>query len=293
MSATINWRVGVMECYPTYDQNTDVVFTVHWDCLGSETVSGSTYNGRVYGATGVTFHSGSDFTPYENLIPSQVLGWVWDAMGSGSKENYENSVQNQINNLINPPIVTPPLPWSSPTIVLQPQSLTVNTGSTATFTISASGKPTPTYQWRFDGTSLTDETSTTLTINDVQDTNTGSYDVVVTNDVGTVTSNIATLSVYFNPVPPVPPTPLPPTITEQPSSQTVVVGDGAVFNVNASGESPFAYQWFKDDTEIVGATGNTHIIQTSTLNDAGIYKSTVTNIAGTTTSNTATLTVNE
>ena len=293
MSATINWRVGVMECYPTYDQNTDVVFTVHWDCLGSETVSGSTYNGRVYGATGVTFHSGSDFTPYEDLTQPQVFGWVWDAMGSGSKENYENSVQTQINNLINPPIVTPPLPWSLPTIVLQPHTVTVNTGSTATFTISASGKPTPTYQWRFDGTSLTDETSTTLTINDVQDTNTGSYDVVVTNDVGTVTSNIATLSVYFNPVPPVPPTPLPPTITEQPLNQTVVVGDGAVFNVNASGESPFAYQWFKDDTEIVGATGNTHIIQTSTLNDAGIYKATVTNIAGTTTSNTATLTVNE
>ena len=278
-----------MECYPTYDQNTDVVFTVHWDCLGSETVSGSTYNGRVYGATGVTFHSGSDFTPYENLIPSQVLGWVWDAMGSGSKENYENSVQSQINNLINPPIVTPPLPWSSPTIVLQPQSLTVNTGSTATFTISASGKPTPTYQWRFDGTSLTDETSTTLIINDVQYINTGSYDVVVTNDIGTITSNIASLNVYFNP----PPQPTLPIITEQPSSQTVVVGDGAAFNVNASGESPFTYQWFKDNTEIVGATGNTHIIQTSTLNDAGVYKATVTNIAGTTTSNTATLTVNE
>ena len=292
MSATINWRVGVMECYPSYDQNTDVVFTVHWDCLGSETVSGSTYNGRVYGATGVTFHSGSDFTPYENLIPSQVLGWVWDAMGSGSKENYENSVQTQINNLINPPIVTPPLPWSSPTIVLQPQSLTVNTGSTATFTISASGKPTPTYQWRFDGTSLTDETSTTLTINDVQDTNTGSYDAVVTNDVGTVTSNIATLTIV-SPTPPVPPSPTAPIITEQPSSQTVVVGDVATFIVNASGESPFAYQWFKNDTEIVDATDNTHIIQTSTLTDAGDYKATVTNIVGTTTSNTATLTVNE
>ena len=97
----------------------------------------------------------------------------------------------------------------------------------------------------------------------------------------------------MSPTPPVPPSPTPPVITEQPSSQTVVVGDGAAFNVNASGDSPFAYQWFKDDTEIVGATGNTHIIQTSTLNDAGIYKATVTNIAGTTTSNTATLTVNE
>jgi hypothetical protein len=97
----------------------------------------------------------------------------------------------------------------------------------------------------------------------------------------------------MSPTPPVPPSPTPPIITEQPSSQTVVVGDGAVFNVNATGDQPIAYQWFKDSIEIVGATGNTHIIQTSTLNDSGIYKATVTNIAGTTTSNTATLTVNE
>ena len=204
MSATINWRVGVMECYPTYDQNTDVVFTVHWDCLGSETVSGSTYNGRVYGATGVTFHSGSDFTPYEDLTQPQVFGWVWDAMGSGSKENYENSVQTQINNLINPPIVTPPLPWSSPIILKDVQSLTVNTGSTATFTVSASAKPNPTYQWIFNGNQLTDETNTTLVINDVQDVNTGSYNVVISNDVGTITSNTATLSVYYYPPQPEP-----------------------------------------------------------------------------------------
>ncbi len=65
MSATITWKVGTLECYPTYQQEKDVVFTVHWDCLGSETVNGITYNGRVYGSTGVTYHSGSDFTPYE------------------------------------------------------------------------------------------------------------------------------------------------------------------------------------------------------------------------------------
>ena len=35
MSAIINWRVGTMECYPTYEQNIDVVFTVHWDFTGS------------------------------------------------------------------------------------------------------------------------------------------------------------------------------------------------------------------------------------------------------------------
>jgi len=201
MSATITWRVGVMECYPTYDQNIDVVFTVHWDCVGSETVSGSTYNGRVYGATGVTFHSGSEFTPYEDLTLPQVLGWVWDAMGSGSKENYEAAVQSQINNQINPPVVTPPLPWSPPAITqLQfPESVTVNTGSTATFTVTATGKPTPTYQWRFNGNQLTGETNNILVINNVQDVNTGSYDVVVSNDAGSVTSRTATLSVYYYP----------------------------------------------------------------------------------------------
>ena len=195
MSATITWTVGLMDCYPTYQQNTDVVFTVHWDCTGYETVSGSTYNGRVYGSTGVTYHSGSEFTAYDDLTQPQVLGWVWEAMGSGSKQNYENAVQTQINNQINPPVVTPPLPWSSPTITSQPQSLTVNTGSTATFTVSATGKPTPTYQWQFDGTTITGETNTSLVINNVQYSNTGSYNVVVSNENGTVTSNTATLNV--------------------------------------------------------------------------------------------------
>ena len=199
MSATITWTVGLMDCYPTYQQNTDVVFTVHWDCTGYETVSGSTYNGRVYGSTGVTYHSGSGFTPYDDLTQPQVLGWVWEAMGSGSKQNYENAVQTQINNQINPPVVTPPLPWSSPTITSQPQSLTVNTGSTATFTVSATGKPTPTYQWQFDGTTITGETNTSLVINNVQYSNTGSYNVVVSNENGTVTSNTATLNVYYYP----------------------------------------------------------------------------------------------
>ena len=199
MSATITWTVGLMDCYPTYQQNTDVVFTVHWDCTGYETVSGSTYNGRVYGSTGVTYHSGSGFTPYDDLTQPQVLSWVWEAMGSGSKQNYENAVQTQINNQINPPVVTPPLPWSSPTITSQPQSLTVNTGSTATFTVSATGKPTPTYQWQFDGTTITGETNTSLVINNVQYTNTGSYNVVVSNENGAVTSNTATLNVYYYP----------------------------------------------------------------------------------------------
>jgi hypothetical protein len=51
------------------------------------------------------------FTPYADLTQAQVLGWVW---ASGiDKANVEAGVQGQIDNLINPPTVTPPLPWAS------------------------------------------------------------------------------------------------------------------------------------------------------------------------------------
>lgn len=293
MSATITWRVGTMECYPTYEQNTDVVFTVHWDCVGSETVSGSTYNGRVYGATGVTYHSGSTFTPYNQLTQETVLEWVWDAIGNDQKNSYESSVQTQINNQINPPVVILPLPWTPPSIVQQPANQAVPTGSSVTFNVVAVGPSDLTYQWSKDGVTIINAVSSSYTIETVQDSDAGNYVVVISGNNGqTVTSNVATLTI-MQPTPPTPPTPTIPVITDQPISQTVVVGDGVVFNINATGDQPFSYQWYKDTVEIVGATGNTYIIQTSTLTDAGDYQATVTNIAGTTISNAASLIVNE
>jgi hypothetical protein len=205
MSATITWKVGTMECYPQYQQEKDVVFTVHWDCLGSEEYSGSTYTGRVYGSNGVTYHSGSEFTPYEDLTQEQVLSWVWDSMGQDQKQNCENSVQNQINNAINPPVVILPLPWSSPMVTSQPQSLSVTTGSLATFTVTVIGKPTPTYQWFKDSVAISGATTNEYTIQSVTESDYGSYVVTATNTNGTVSSNTATLS----PLNPTPPTPTP------------------------------------------------------------------------------------
>lgn len=287
MAATITWKVGTMECYPQYEQNTDVVFTVHWDCLGAETVNNITYNGRVYGSTGVTYHSGSEFTPYDQLSESQVLGWVWDSMGTEQKNNYETNVQTQINNQINPPVVILPLPWTPISIAQQPVSATVEKELNITFTVVASGPANLSYQWFKNNTIIDNAVNSSYTINNVQDSDAGNYTVTVSGNNGqSVTSNPATLNV-------IPPIPQPATITEQPASQTVTVGDGVVFNVNATGNQPLSYQWFKDDVAIEGGTGNTFIIQTVTLTDAGSYKATVTNSVNTTTSNIATLTVNE
>ena len=113
---TITWKVTNLDCYPTYQQNTDVVFTVHWDCLGNIVVvtgslSGSVYNSRLYGTTGVQYHSGSAFIPYDQLTENVVLGWTFDSMGTGSKANIEAGAISSLYNQINPPVVQPPLPW--------------------------------------------------------------------------------------------------------------------------------------------------------------------------------------
>ena len=291
MSATISWKVGVMECYPQYDQEKDVVFTVHWDCVGSEIVNGNTYNGRVYGSTAVTYHSGSEFIPYEKLTENVVFSWVWDAMGESQKLNIESNVQTQINNLINPPVIVLPLPWTPPTITNQPQNVNVPTGSSATFTVAASGTGQLTYQWLKNDTNIENAISSSYTIENVQTSDEGNYKVIVTSANGSsITSNTATLTT-FNPVPP--PIFSPPSITLQPISQTVIVGDGVAFNVNTDGTQPIAYQWSKDDVAIQGATGNTYIIQTASLTDVGTYKVTASNLVGSVTSDAVTLTVNE
>ncbi|RPD38275.1 DUF7594 domain-containing protein [Chitinophaga barathri] len=84
---------------------------------------------------------------------------------------------------------------AAPIITAQPQSLSVSQGSNASFSVSASGTPAPTYQWRKGTTNISGATSATYTINNVQSSHAGSYNVVVTNSAGSVTSSNATLTV--------------------------------------------------------------------------------------------------
>jgi hypothetical protein len=199
---TITWKVTNLDCYPKYDQETDVVFTVHWDCLGNMTVatgslSGSTYNSRVYGTTGVMYHSGSNFTPYDQLTEPQVLGWTFESMGDAQKANYETAASNAIYTQIDPPVVSPPLPWAPvpPTITVQPVGGTINVGSDYTFNVTATGTEPLGYQWYKNGSVVTEETNTTYTLVSASLNDGGNYNVVVSNAGGIIMSNSATLTI--------------------------------------------------------------------------------------------------
>lgn len=85
--------------------------------------------------------------------------------------------------------------------------------------------------------------------------------------------------------------PTPPSITTQPQSQTVNVGAPVSFTVVATGTAPLSYQWKKNGADLAGATSTTYSIASTQSADAGGYSVVVSNTAGSTTSNTATLTV--
>ena len=103
---TITWTVTAMDCYPQEGGNTDVVFNCHWTCAGVD----GTYNASIYSTCSVPTPEGA-FTPYAQLTQSQVLGWIW-ANGVDQTAT-EAAVEQQIQNQINPPVVTPALPWSA------------------------------------------------------------------------------------------------------------------------------------------------------------------------------------
>lgn len=107
MAITYNWTVAQLDAYPTYENHTDVVFTVHWRMDGT----GGEHTAGVYGSVGLTLDPEADFTPYADLTEAQVIGWVKDALGEEQVAGYEANVAAQIDALVNPPVVTPPLPW--------------------------------------------------------------------------------------------------------------------------------------------------------------------------------------
>ena len=84
---------------------------------------------------------------------------------------------------------------------------------------------------------------------------------------------------------------VPPAVTAQPLSQSVVAGSAVSFTVVATGSAPLAYQWRKNGSPIAGATAATYTIAAAQAGDAGSYTVEVSNSAGTVVSNAAALTV--
>jgi hypothetical protein len=87
------------------------------------------------------------------------------------------------------------LPPVAPAITAQPQSLSVNQGEAAVFTVSATGTAPLAYQWQLDGTVIAGASDSTLVVPQAAVTNAGNYSVVVSNAAGWTRSSNALLTV--------------------------------------------------------------------------------------------------
>ncbi|MGD0263190.1 MAG: immunoglobulin domain-containing protein, partial [Verrucomicrobiota bacterium] len=180
-------------------------------------------------------------------------------------------------------------------ITAQPQGRTVVVGANVTLTVAASGSTPLGYQWQRDGVNLADggnisgANSAVLSLANVSVNDSASYQVLIGNMVGLVTSAVAILNVDSSLTLP--------TITAQPVSQGAVAGTNVTLAVAASGTSPLSYQWLFNGANLAeggqfsGTTNSMLTINFVLPANAGSYSVVVTNLVGAVTSAVATLTV--
>lgn len=133
------------------------------------------------------------------------FGLLTDGAGNrfltGFLENPDGAVNLDGDSLTLVSLARPvgPLP---PSITFAPQSLTVNAGATATFSVTAAGANLG-YQWRYRGTDIPGATGATFTRPNAQTGDAGTYSVVVHNADGAVTSPevVLTVETVVNPPP--------------------------------------------------------------------------------------------
>jgi Abnormal spindle-like microcephaly-assoc'd, ASPM-SPD-2-Hydin/Immunoglobulin I-set domain len=173
----------------------------------------------------------------------------------------------------------------APAITTQPNSAAVTAGQTASFSIATTGTAPLTFQWKKNGAAISGATSSNYSTPVATITDNGEqFTAVVSNNAGTATSSAAVLTVTA-PV-------VAPSISTQPVSQTLTVGQSATFSVFATGTGPLSYQWSRNGAAISGAVSSSYTIATTATSDNGAqFNVLVSNNAGVATSNAATLTV--
>lgn len=165
---------------------------------------------------------------------------------------------------------------AAPVVTTPPQPVTVEAGQPATLSVVATGTSL-TYRWIKDGVELPltipGATNATLTFNPAKTTDSGSYQVRVSNAGGNVIPPAVKLTVNAVTV-------TAPTIGTPPANTTVAVGGSATFTVVATGGGTLAYQWSKGGSPLNGQTSATLTLSPVAVDSGGTYTVRVSNAGG-------------
>jgi hypothetical protein len=168
------------------------------------------------------------------------------------------------------------------TIYSQPSSQTLYLGQSLSLNVSINGSSPITYQWQKNNVAIAGATGSYFSISSVTTSDAGTYNVVLTNPAGSVTSTGATVTVS---------PPVAPTITTQPVSQSVPFNGSFNLSIQATGSPPLTFVWKKDGVAVTGSGSSYYSGYSATPAQSGSYTVTVSNGAGSVTSNPATIAV--
>ncbi|MFC2137883.1 immunoglobulin domain-containing protein, partial [Bacteroidota bacterium] len=254
-------------------------------------------------STVFTVDADGDILSYQWLLNSDTLTNIADTISGANTatlsltnvpESLEGTYRCYIVGECNSPTTSPRTLTvdSNTNILVQPVNDTICEGNSTTINVDAVGDNI-TYQWRKNTINISDTgtfsgtNSDELIITNALESDVGIYALNITGSCGTVTSNSARL--FINPTT---------VITTHPTDQIKCNGDNVVFTVVAEGDSNL-YQWRRNsadltnDADISGATTSTLTINNLTDAHEGTIECYVTGICNSTTSNAATLTVND
>jgi len=226
---------------------------------GSLSRFGQTYRGAMSLADGLPQTYWADYTQYVLVIQD-------------SNDTDGNGVPDLTDTTALPPLITG-----------QPASRNLTVGQGLTLSVVASGATS--FQWYKDGAPISGAQQSSHVIAAVQLGDAGSYQVVVTNPTGSVTSAPAVVAIA--------PAPIAPTFTVQPLSLTAQRGSSVVLSVETMGSPAPTYQWSRGGAPLVGATTRTLVLSSFSPLQVGTYVCSATNPAGTVISSPAVLALSD
>ncbi|MFO1498159.1 MAG: immunoglobulin domain-containing protein [Verrucomicrobiota bacterium] len=180
---------------------------------------------------------------------------------------------------------SPPAPVSATplTVVAQPQDQTLLEGGDVLLASQIVGPASIRYQWVHEGTNLPGQTNVTLRLGGVRTNDAGRYWLMIASEDGSTNTRAAHVNI----------TEIlsPPTIVAHPTNQTVMEGAEALFTVSAHGRAPLWFQWVHDGTNLPGQTNLSLRLTAVSPYHSGRYWMVVSNAAGSTNSQPATLAI--
>jgi hypothetical protein len=103
-----NWIIKQMDCVPKEGDLTDFVVNIYWNRNANKVINEKEYFASVYDILTFSKDEVTNFIPYKDLTYDIVCEWLDSSL---DVESLDANLDIKIENQVNPPIVTLPLPW--------------------------------------------------------------------------------------------------------------------------------------------------------------------------------------